>query len=248
MTIMIKPHIAYWGSSFSWRGEVDFAEPEQLDRFFTQYRAWMVDMAQIAADADVLVVGTELDLLTHHEERWRRIIAEVRTHYGGKVTYAANWDSYEKAPFWDALDYVGIQAYFPVLEEGVQPTDEALEAGWSRIAAGLARFSAKTGRPVLLTELGYNRSARAPYEPWLYRQGGDDAEDIQQRTLAIALRAVQAEPSIPGAFLWKWFPGELQRGDFLLSEDRLQAVIRDGWSDRAPAGPASRTAPAAPAP
>ena len=24
MTIMIKPHLAYWGSSFSWRGAVDF--------------------------------------------------------------------------------------------------------------------------------------------------------------------------------------------------------------------------------
>lgn len=236
MTLMIKPHIAYWGSSFSWRGEVDFPGPEQLDRFFTGYHAWMVDMAQMAGDADVLVVGTELDRITHHEERWRALIKDVRAHYAGPITYAANWDSYEATPFWDALDYVGIQGYFPVLPDGVDPTDDALAAGWQGIAGSLARFSSKAGKPVLLTELGYNRSARAPYEPWVYRQGGTGAEDIQQRTLAVALRAIDAEPRIAGAYLWKWFPGELQRGDFLLSEDRLQDVIKAGWAT--PSAPA----------
>jgi hypothetical protein len=232
LTIMIKPHLAYWGSGFSWRGEIAFDDPAQLDRFFTDYTAWIADLAQIAADADVFVVGTELDRLTQYEQRWRDVIAAVRSRYPGPITYAANWDAYERTPFWDALDYVGVQAYFPVLREGTEPTDEALVAGWAGITRKLARFSARTGRPILLTELGYNRSARAPYEPWRYVQGGDGAEDIQERTLAVALRAVQAEPSIAGAFLWKWFPAEIQSGDFLLSEPRLQEVIHREWGSK----------------
>ncbi len=38
MSAMLIPHIAYWGTKFSWRGEIKFDTPEEWDRFFRRLR------------------------------------------------------------------------------------------------------------------------------------------------------------------------------------------------------------------
>ncbi|HYJ05161.1 MAG TPA: hypothetical protein VEX43_08505, partial [Chthoniobacterales bacterium] len=48
MSAMLIPHIAYWGTKFSWRGEINFATPEEWDRFFADYETWIVQMATLA--------------------------------------------------------------------------------------------------------------------------------------------------------------------------------------------------------
>lgn len=116
MKIMIKPHIAYWGSNFSWRGDIVFDTEEQWERFFTDYEKWIVRIAQICKDADALVVATELDKTNHREQNWRQVIKAVRSNFKGTLTYASNWDKYQTVNFWDDLDVIGIQAYFPLLE------------------------------------------------------------------------------------------------------------------------------------
>ena len=53
-----------------------------------------------AKDADAFCVGTELDKTVSHEREWRGIISAVHQVVGSKtVTYAANWDSYERVQF-----------------------------------------------------------------------------------------------------------------------------------------------------
>ena len=45
LKIMIKPHIAYWGSKFAWRGTIKFETEEEWDRFFDTYEAWITMVA-----------------------------------------------------------------------------------------------------------------------------------------------------------------------------------------------------------
>lgn len=149
MKVMIKPHLAYWGSGFSWRGEIAFAAPDAWARFFGEYTEWVRDLARVTAAADAFVVGTELDRTVSHEEPWREVVAQVRSVHGGKLTYGANWDGFEDVPFWDALDAVGVQAYFPVAK-GVAPeqVDAAqLDRGWDPWLARLRAVSERTGKP-----------------------------------------------------------------------------------------------------
>ena len=231
MKVMIKPHLAYWGSPFSWRGAIAFPDPEARERFFTSYQAWMTSLAQAAAAADALCVGTELDQLVDYEQPWRKVIAEVRQVYAGPLTYAANWDQVHRVPFWDALDVIGVQAYFPILEEppAEVPTEAALAEGWARVMKDLRGLSEKHGRHIVFTELGYDAAAHAPVKPW---QGGRGAlgQAMQQACTRAALRAIDSEPAVIGAFLWKWFPGELQSGDFRMSSPPMRSLIRELWA------------------
>jgi hypothetical protein len=49
----------------------------------------------------------------------------------GKLTYAANWDDFDKVPFWNELDYIGIDAYFP-LSNATTPSVLELNDAWQQ--------------------------------------------------------------------------------------------------------------------
>jgi hypothetical protein len=229
LRIAIMPHLAYWGSSFAWRGDIAFDDPQEWARFWREYRAWIEDLAAACREADGFVVGNEMDRTLGHEREWRALIAAVRERTDAPLTYAANWTAYREVPFWDALDVIGIQAYFPVAGRPDAPEEE-IEQGWRRVVAEVRDFARERGRRVVFTELGYNRALAAPVRPWAYDVDGPEAEAVQERCLRAALRAVESEPAIAGAFLWKWFPQPRSVGrTFQLATPRLRAVIAREW-------------------
>ncbi len=232
--IMIIPHLAYWGSPFAWRGEIVFEGPA-LERFFASYRAWIVDVARATRGADAFAVGNETDRLLVHEAQWRELIAAVRAVTDAKLTYGANHTDFERVPFWDVLDAVGVQAYFP-LAEGADPTAEELRRGWQVVLERLRAVHARTGKPVVFTELGYNRSLSAARAPWDERltEGPDAAraEALQLRCYDVGLSVLQEERAwLRGAFLWKWFVGEPggHDADFCVDSPAVRRVIASHW-------------------
>ncbi|MEM8738137.1 MAG: hypothetical protein AAGG38_06620 [Planctomycetota bacterium] len=237
LSTLLKPHLAYWGSGFAWRGDITFTTEDQWQRFFRTYTDFIVHQARLAAvaDADLFAVGTELHLTLHREADWRRVIAQVRAVYPGRLTYAANWNEYADVPFWDALDYVGVQAYFP-LSPASSPTDQQLIAGWQPVRTDLRALSARHQKPVLLTELGYAVSEAAAREPWSDALVGDPdaAAQLKLRCMRIALEQIADEPVIHGVYLWKWFPGNRDHADeFVLQYDPMRRIIRSAWQDPA---------------
>jgi sugar phosphate isomerase/epimerase len=245
LKILITPHLAYWGSPFHYRGEITFQTPEQWQRFWEGYRAWIAALASACRGADGFCVGSELDRMIDQPQQWRALIAQVRAVTPAALTYASNWTDYERVGFWDALDVIGIQAYFPLLEEAgaggsvERMTDaqlqDALAHGWQQVLARLRPFAIAHDRPIVFTELGYNQSFAAPLRPWEYHADGAPAERIQLACMRTALEAIAGEPWVLGAFLWKWFPEPHPVGrNFQLATPAMKQVIAHVWS--APAG------------
>ncbi len=232
MTAMLIPHIAYWGTKFTWRGEINFVTPEEWDRFFTDYETWIVEMATLAEaeHAAVFCVGLEFTYPQKYEERWRKIIAAVRGVYHGKVTYGANWNEYDNVKFWDALDYIGVLAYFP-LTKTTNPGSEEISAAWEKRCAELEKFSKQNGKQLLFVEIGYNHSARAAAEPWGFQTGGDHAPEIQQRCIEAALDLPARHSFIAGMFWWKWFPEvpHHHEENYRLQTPAIKALIAKHW-------------------
>ena len=58
--------------------------------------------------------------------------------------------------FWEKLDFVGIDAYFPLTEKN-DPTTEELIAGWQRHAEEIEQWlkQKQLDKPVVFTEIGY---------------------------------------------------------------------------------------------
>ncbi len=232
LNVMLIPHIAYWRTKFTWRGEINFERAEEWDTFFADYETWIVEMAKLAQahGAAVFCVGLEFTHAEKFPDRWRKIIKAVRAVYSGKITYGANHDSYAQVQFWDALDYIGVLAYFP-LTKSADPSLVELRAAWQKRCAELERFSREHNRQFLFVEIGYNENSRAAAEPWSFNTGGANAAAIQERCVEAALELTGRHSFLAGMFLWKWFP-EIdwhEEDDFRLQTPAIKALIAKHW-------------------
>lgn len=228
-----KPHLAYWGS-FAWRGEITFGDDTGAwRRFFDGYREFIVDQARFAerVGVDLLAVGIEYEQTTHHEAEWRQIIAAVREVFSGQLTYAANWDSLAKVPFWDAVDLIGVHAYFPLSEKEF-PDRETIDRGWDRPLEQLTVLSRSLAdKPVLFAEIGYPRSPRAAVEPWVPdHQNSSQVRKLRRTLIEVAVQRVEETPFIAGMFWWKWIPGDDRWDrDFSMKDEEARAAVLDVW-------------------
>jgi len=214
MDVILKPHI--WIGGYDTEGQsrdsIGFETEAAWGRWETDYRRFLLHYARLAAevDAHALVVGTELTrAATSRPLFWRELIAEIRAVYDGKLTYAANWyAAYRSIPFWDALDYVGVQAYFPVAETD-DPSLEKMLKGWRSHRDSLHAVHEETGKPVLFTEMGYRSVPAAARTPWRWPERGETttpALDVQARCYRAFLATFAPEPWFAGAIVWKWHP------------------------------------------
>lgn len=238
LQVLIKPHLAYWGSGFGWRGEIGFEDPVRYAVFWSGFRRWTVALAEAARAADGFSVGCELKLMEADAARWRALIRDVRAVTSAQLTYAANWDTYAAVPFWDALDAIGVQAYFPLAvgpadsDAGGLPTEAALRAAWAPHVAGLREVSERTGKPVVFLELGYDRNPEMHVRPWESgRERPTEATtELQRRCLAAALAVMEREQAwLRGGFLWKWFVHPAGREDFSLDHPVARDALRAAW-------------------
>lgn len=233
MKLFWKPHLAYWGS-FNWRGDVAFGDDEAAwRRFFDGYREFIVDQARFAerAGAELFAVGVETDATIFKDDEWRRIVSAVRQVYKGRITYAANWDNLGKVGFWDAVDVIGVHAYFP-LAEGDSPDAETLRRGWDEPLAGLGRLARdQGGKPVVFAEIGYNRSPDAARRPWEYEmRDSPENRALRQRLIEVALARLEDEPVVEGLFWWKWIPGDNRFDrDFSMRDPEAREALSRHW-------------------
>ncbi len=204
--VMMKPQIWVWHGEFT--GLLTMASEEDWVQLENTYRNFILDFAKISEEENVaiLCIGTELEkFIEHRPDYWRELIVEVKNVYKGKLTYAANWDEYKKVPFWDMLDYIGVDAYFPISEKET-PTIAEAKAGWEQWRNELKTVSEKENKKILFAEYGYRNVDFSGKEPW----NSDRAitsfnEEAQSNLLEGLYQAVWQEEWFAGGFLWKWF-------------------------------------------
>ena len=112
---MVKPQIWIWKGEFT--GTLKMASEEDWKILEKSYENFIITYAEMAEEtkSELFCIGTELEqFVLMRPDFWKGLIAKVRLVYSGKLTYAANWDEYPRVPFWQDLDYIGIDAYFPL--------------------------------------------------------------------------------------------------------------------------------------
>ncbi len=212
MVVMLKPQI--WLGGGSWPGDVNFETEADWDTWFANYEEWIMHYAELSEsnNVDVLCIGTELVQTTLKQpDKWRALIVKIRKAYSGKVTYAANWgDEFEGFSFWDALDVVGLNSYYP-LTTNENPSDGELLAGAKAWMIKANNISAKAGKPLWLTEVGFRSVEGAWINP--HAAAGDlpRSYEAQERCFQALVRATVEAPTLEGMFVWKW-PSYLGRG------------------------------------
>ncbi len=203
MRTLLKPHL--WVRR-AWVGEIEMKSEADWQRFFAEYEAFILHHARLAEahGMEALAVGAELQKASKRRGDWLQLIERVRGVYRGRLTYCANWLEAEDVGFWSALDFIGVQAYYPLRVE--RGTGEALRAAWGPIVTRLDALHARTGKPIVFTEVGYKSLAGSLEEPWLWQTQGTADYALQRDAYAAMFASVWGRPWFGGAFIWKWHP------------------------------------------
>ena len=198
---MLKPHL--W-SGRRFHGDISFSDESQFDVWFAQYRRWLLHFARFAElhGVDLLAVGNELSGLTVHESRWRGLISDIRRIYSGPLTYAAHWNGeFERITFWDRLDYIGVNFYFPLSSPHERPTTGAAQIVEAR--SRLQAISTRFDKPILFTEVGFPALKTAASKPWEENSSGLDAA-LQKQCYELWFQQFSRAPNVAGMYWWKW--------------------------------------------
>ncbi len=209
--VLLAPHVWTHGG---WTGVIAMKSEEDWARWFASYRTFILHYADLAraCGIEALAVGMELGGTTGREREWREVIAEVRRHYGGRLVYGANWaEDLGHVRFWDALDWIGVQAYYP-LSDRREPGVAELTAAWRKPLADLESISRRWGKPVVFTEVGYHSLDTAASRPWVWDLEGSCSPVTQARCYEALFRALEGAPAVRGVFVWKWNPYYAQSG------------------------------------
>lgn len=168
--VFLKPHIwMHTSAEGKWRSDIFPTNEEDWKTWAASYRSFILRFAEIAekTGVEMFCIGAECTRLTLEKpEFWKELIIEIREVYKGKITYAANWyKEYENIDFWDQLDYIGIQAYFPLTELN-NPNLENLKKGWKPHLKNMEILHKKYNKQIIFTELGYKSRKDAAIHPW----------------------------------------------------------------------------------
>lgn len=235
MKVMLKPHVDLNNDPAHWRGEIDFGDDEVAwAAWFDSYRAFITHYAVLAQAEGVaqFSVGTELQGTTSRQADWRDVIADVRAIYTGTLTYAANHSGEETGiAFWDALDLIGVDAYYPLTDRN-DPTLEELKAAWAQQVPTLTNLAAAWDRPIIFTEIGYRSLDGANRWPWDWQRSGavdlQEQADLYQATFETFWGAY---PWFRGFFWWAWDTEPQQGGpndtDYTPHDKPAEDVLRD---------------------
>ena len=205
MKVMLKPQIWLRGGLFP--GDVHLQNKRERDLWFFRYRQWILHNARLAEwnGSDLFCIGNELREMTRYETEWRDLIATVRRIYHGPITYGAHWENeFEKLPFWDAVDYIGLNNYFPLTRNG-DASATALQKGADDVLRRVERLQRRWGRPVLLTEVGFPSKRGGVTEPWNERVSSIVDVEEQARAYEAIFRSFYDKPWFYGMYWWKWY-------------------------------------------
>ena len=242
LKVMLKPHV----DPMDGKPRAAYA-PADVGDWFHSYRALLVHYATLAAaqHVELFSIGCELDSLVGapHRADWLEIVRAVRAIYPGPIIYAADWLVERDVSFWDAVDYIGVDAYDP-LSRSAHPSVAELAGGWVEVSAD-SWVAARSGhrsplqryrylwetyhKPVIFTEIGYKSIAGAAARPgdWRYRAPVDLT--LQANAFEAFFEVWSRQSAwMKGAFLWNWDP--------VLHPERSAAGLADYSPQNKPAG------------
>lgn len=208
--VCLKPMINC--SDGVWRALINFPDNAMMgeDRYWKQwfefYQAFLEHYAQIAeyTGCEMFCLGCEMLGTERKEAYWRETIAKVRALYNGKLVYNTNHGKEDVAQWYDAIDYLGTSAYFPV-ESAPGASLEEMKKEWEKVTEKLGQFCKKYGKKLIFMEIGCRSALGCAQMPWDFvHKEFPYSEEEQANFYESALSVMSKQDWFAGFFWWDW--------------------------------------------
>lgn len=242
LKVFLKPHVWIFSpSNGTWRSDIFPSNETNWETWKKSYREFILLYAKIAEKnkVEMFCIGTEFTKLAIEKpEFWEKLIQEVRSIYSGKITYAANWyEEFEKITFWNELDYIGIQAYFPLVKNK-NPTVKQISKGWKKHFSSIEKIHRKFDKKIVFTELGYKSTTDSAIEPWAWIDYSSNlykpvSTETQANCYEAFFKTVWKKKWFAGVHIWQWHTSEENGGkdnlDFTPRKKPAENIIAKGF-------------------
>ena len=209
--IMLKPLTVFWtvnGSNF-WGDFYVTTEEEwlEIERAYMELYYELAKLSEEFPQVKLLSIGNELKEFTKRRPQFfRELIATLKRDFPHlKLTYAANWDEYDTVSFWEDLDYIGINPYFPLVNTPTPPVNKIKKA-LVPIKKNLKSLACENTKPILFTEYGYRSIDYSAWKAW--ELGPITILNYNYEAQSNAYTAFYAtfwkEDWVAGGFFWEW--------------------------------------------
>lgn len=203
---MINSKDGVWRALINFPDETMFNEDSYWSKWFASYKAYMLHYAELArrTGCEMLCIGCEMLGTERKEEYWRDLIAHIRNVYEGPLVYNTNHGKEEMAKWYDAIDYLGTSAYYPVASSaGVSVAD--MEKEWEKIGERLDGLSKKLGKKIIFMEIGCRSAAGCAVIPWDFtHKEYPYSEEEQAAFFESSMKVMSKYDWFMGYFWWDW--------------------------------------------
>lgn len=195
-----------------WRALIDFPDltmnnqDTYWSKWFEYYAAFLEHYAKIAeyTKCEMFCLGCEMLGTERKEEHWRATIKKVRNVYSGPLVYNTNHGKEEVAQWYDAIDYLGTSAYYPV-EDKPGATVEQMTEKWEKIADNLEKVSKRIGKKFIFMEIGCRSALGCAQMPWDFTHYDFPmSEEEQANFYESSLKVMSKRDWFEGYFWWDW--------------------------------------------
>ena len=195
-----------------WRAYINFADSDfagrdpYWDKWFQSYGDFMKYYAELAEETgcEMLCIGCEMCGTERKETHWRKLIAEIREVYSGKLIYNTNHGHEDDVKWFDAVDYVGTSAYFPVAKNG-GATLEEMQQAWLKVRDDMYKVYQKWQKKVVFIEIGCRSAKGCATMPWDFQHKDFPHDEEEQANFYDSCLSVFGNQEwFGGVFWWDW--------------------------------------------
>ena len=222
--IMLRPLINFSGTLY--RGDFYLVTEEQWQIFENSYKTFILSIAELSNTYNIhsLCIGTELrEFVSRRPLFWKGLIEILKENYPTlKLIYAANWDDYEAFPFWEEMEYIGIDSYFPLVNKSTPTVDELMTA-YNSIKNNLYDLSCSHNKKVIFTEYGFRSIDYAAWKTWELPSSSVNNTynfTVQSNGYKAFYDTFWNENWVAGGYLWFWdvYKTELSNNPMFLND------------------------------
>lgn len=182
----------------TWRAHISFFEEDvpcepKWCNWFRSYRSFQRHFAETAQrkGCEMFIAGCEMVQSEHREHEWRKVVSDIRSVYGGPVSY--NTDKYQEhnVKWWDAVDVISSSGYYPI---------DDWENQLDRIEKAVHKFD----KPFFFAECGCMSVEKANLVPNDWSVRGKADLDGQAEWFRRMFEACEKRSWVSGFAIWDW--------------------------------------------
>ncbi len=223
--------------SGDWRA---YWDPKDKTKAFEELQKQLVSIAQESEriDLDLLILGAEYEKLTQPQFRsqWLSLISAVRQVYSGQLTYGANsnYSSYSTVealwvPFWEELDFIGIDYYHPMSQGKVDSQAFSLlhQKKLEEILTPLKKWK----KPIFINEVGAPIAENGFEKPFEWVWPMDHKENLAHQSLYLESFFLASKEQINNIQIWRYMPNEKKifKQGYIINHLKTLEALRNGF-------------------